>query len=159
MHTPAPTQSAELAWLAFIAAIAGVLLGVWQVLNPPARLSGFDLNQAMDAAGGQVPGDIESFYFFVPESGKSRDQEITELGQLLAQAAAEKDYIGVAGADAERNREALLAALEGIATGLNGATVVYLGPETHHAEVQAAVEKASGNFRFVRYPPLPDNAI
>lgn len=159
MNTPASTKQTGLAWLAFAAAVLGVLLAVWQVLNPRPELAGFNLNQAMDLAGAEVPEDIESFYFFVPEVGRSRRVEIGELSRLLTQAAAERDYIGLAGADAERNRDALLAALEEITTGLNGATVVYLGPEHHRVDIQAAVEKSSGLIKFVRYPPLPDNAI
>lgn len=159
MNTPAPTNQTGLAWLAFVAAVLGVLLAVWQVMNPRPELAGFNLNQAMEVAGAEVPKDLESFYFFVPEAGRSRRVEIIELSQLLTQAATEQDYIGLAGADAERNREALLAALKEITAGLNGATVVYLGPEEHRSDIQAAVEKSNGQVKFVPYPPLPDNAI
>ena len=87
MNTPAPTNQTGLAWLAFVAAVLGVLLAVWQVLNPRPELAGFNLNQAMDVAGAEVPKDLESFYFFVPEAGRSRRVEIIELSQLLTQLA------------------------------------------------------------------------
>lgn len=158
-HMQTPTQQTDLAWLTVAVVAAGLLLAVWQVLHPRLLIAGFDLNHAMDAAGAEVPSEIESFYFFVPESGRARSTEIAELSTLLAQAAAEQDYIGVAGADVERNREEFLEALENTTAGLNGATVVYLGPEAHRAELQAAVDSAGGTLRFVLYPPLPANAI
>lgn len=154
-----PTQQTSLAWFTVAVIVAGLLLAIWQVLHARPLIAGFNLNHAMDTAGTAVPSELDSFYFFVPESGRSRDTEITELSKLLGQAAAETDHIGVAGADVERNRAQLLAAIEATPAGLQGATVVYLGPDEHQAELRAAVEKTGGEFKFVRYPPLPDNAI
>lgn len=152
---PADTS---LAWLATGACLLGLLLAAVQLQRAPS-LAAFDLTTAMNTAGAEVPAGLDSFYFFVPEAGRSRDTEVAELSRLLGLAAAEKDHIGIAGADAERNRAELLAAIDEIPTGLHGATIVYLGPDNHRAELQAAVEKSGAQLKFVRYPPLPDNAI
>lgn len=148
----------SLAWLTVGACLLGLVFATVQVKQAPV-LAAFDLNAAMNVAGGEVPEGLESFYFFVPEAGRSRHDEIAELTRLLGLAAAEKDHIGIAGADAARNREEFLAALEGITTGLNGATIVYLGPDEHRVEIQAATDRSGAQLKFVRYPPLPDNAI
>src|SRR5689334_20605213 len=136
------------ALLVLALALAGA--GLWQHQRAlrAAQAAAFDLDEAMKLAGSQVPEDVESFYFFVLEHA---EDEAAELAEKLAQAAAEHDFIGVTGADAEYNREALLGALSSRRErNLEGLVIIYLGPPGHEAMLSAAAQARGADFRFVR---------
>ncbi len=145
---------------ALAASLAGLALGIHALVQTPPAPTAFDMNSAMEAAGQHVPERIESFYFFVPEVAKSHDDEVQELSGLLARAASEGDYIGIAGPDTERNLAELLAALKAHrAQGLKGLVLIYLGPESHRGNVETAVTESGASVKFVVYPSAPSNAI
>ncbi|MEK6805088.1 MAG: hypothetical protein AABY95_00375 [Pseudomonadota bacterium] len=147
---------------ALLIALGGIVLGVYALLQSPitGEVVGFDLNKAMEAAGAHVPEQIESFYFFVPEATRSHDEDVVELAALLAKAASERDYIGVAGPDTERNLTELLDALgKNRSNGLKGLILVYLGPETHRGTVETAVTTTGASVKFVLFPAPSINSI
>lgn len=115
--------------------------------------SSFNLDTAMRLAGTQVPPDLESFYFFAMIDEVPEAVDVTELGNKLLQAAAEHDYLGVAGPDPERNRRTLLAALNAHqADDLKAMVLIYLGPDSHRGDIGTAAQKAGFEVRFVSYP-------
>lgn len=145
---------------ALMATLAGLGIGMFALLRPVTAPPVFDMEGAMNAAGEYVPAQVESFYFFVPESTRSHEEEITELAALMAKAAAERDYFGVAGPEPSRNLKELLAALkQNQAKGLNGLSLVYLGPEEHRPHVETAVAESGASLKFVVYPAPPKNSI
>ena len=145
---------------ALVATLAGLAFGVYALLRPASTMTAFDINGAMTVAGEHVPEQIESFYFFVPESQRSRDEEVAELTSLLVKAAAERDYFGVAGPDTERNLAVLLDAIkENQAKGLHGLILVYLGPEEHRIHVETAVADSGASLKYVVYPAPSKNSI
>ncbi|WP_293393152.1 hypothetical protein [Nevskia sp.] len=113
----------------------------------------FNLDIAMRLAGTQVPEKTESFYFFPMVDEVPEAVDVHELGGKLMQAAQEHDYLGIAGPDPERNRRTLLAALAAHqADDLKTLVLIYLGPDSHRAEITAAAQKAGFEARFVTYP-------
>ncbi|MGQ3056468.1 MAG: hypothetical protein ACT6T0_04670 [Nevskia sp.] len=113
----------------------------------------FNLDTAMRLAGTQVPPELDSFYFFAMLEPAPEAQDIAELGSKMQAAARERDYLGVAGPDPERNRRTLLAALEAHhGEDLSGMILIYLGPDQHRAEVASAARAAGVELRFVAYP-------
>jgi hypothetical protein len=118
-----------------------------------AATAAYDLDAAMDLAGFQVPAEVESFYFFVLDPGA--DGETGELAQKLVQAAGENDFVGIAGADPEHNREVLRAALALTgARDLKGLIIIYVGPPDHEAELVPLVRATGAQLRFVTYRPI-----
>ncbi|WP_295686943.1 hypothetical protein [uncultured Nevskia sp.] len=113
----------------------------------------FNLDIAMRLAGTQVPAETESFYFFPMVDEVPEAVDVHELGVKLMQAAQEHDYLGIAGPDPERNRRTLLAALVAHqADDLKTLVLIYLGPDSHRADISAAGQKAGFETRFVTYP-------
>lgn len=113
----------------------------------------FNLNAAMRLAGEQVPPEVESYYFFAFVDEKPASEEIAELGAKLVIAAAEHEFLGISGPDAERNRRNLLGALAAHRDGsLAGLTLIYVGPEVHAAELAVATKAAGADLRYVVYP-------
>lgn len=160
MNSSADAPRSTLPLLALAVVLAGLGFGIYAAMRPAPAISMFNLDGAMHAAGEHVPEQIESFYFFVPEAARSEDEEVSELAGLLKKAALEKDYFGVAGPDAERNRSELLSALKrNRSDGLQGLVLVYLGPEVHRTEVESAVTGSGASVRFVIYPPLPKDSV
>ncbi len=157
--TDAPRSTLPI--FALLIALGGVAVGVYALLLRPASVATtFDMNKAMEAAGAHVPAQIESFYFFVPEADKSHDEDVTELASLLAKAASERDYIGVAGPDPSRNLAELLDALkQNQAKGLDGLSLVYLGPEEHRGPVESAASLTGASVKFVLFPAPSQNSI
>ena len=72
-------------------------------------------------------------------------------------AARERDYLGVAGPDAQRNRRTLLAAFDAQrGEDLSGMILIYLGPDSDRDAVASAAQAARVELRFVAYPePVP----
>ncbi len=116
--------------------------------------AGFNVTQAMELAGTQVPPEIESFYFFILE--REAPDESADLADKLGLAADAHDYVGIAGADARHNREVLLAAL-GAARGrvLTGLVIIYVGPADQEAELSVAIKATGAELRFVPYVQTP----
>ncbi|MBA4284819.1 MAG: hypothetical protein C0434_04735 [Xanthomonadaceae bacterium] len=140
----APTESPTEVAAADAAAPSGTL--------PDAA---FDLDIAMRLAGTQVPPELESFYFFAMLEPAPEAQDIAELGSKMQAAARERDYLGVAGPDPERNRRTLLAALDAHrGDDLSGMVLIYVGPDRHREAVSSAARAAKVELRFVAYPAL-----
>lgn len=119
----------------------------------------FNLDTAMRLAGTRVPAELDSFYFFAMIDEAPELVDVAELGDKLAQAAAEHDYLGVAGPDPERNRRTLLAALAARkATDLKALKLIYLGPDSHRAEISAAAQAAGFELHFLSYPAADDGS-
>lgn len=145
---------------ALVITAATAAIGGWLHLRLAAQQAaesdaGFNVTQAMELAGTQVPPEIESFYFFILE--REAPDESTDLADKLGLAADEHDYVGIAGADAKHNRKVLLAALDA-ARGrvLTGLVIIYVGPADHEAELTAVVKAAGAELRFVPYThPVP----
>ncbi|WP_293369949.1 hypothetical protein [Nevskia sp.] len=117
--------------------------------------SAFSLDTAMRLAGTQVPPELDSFYFFAMIEAAPEAQDIAELGKKLQAASAERDYLGIAGPDPERNRRTLLAALAAHRSeDLSGMILIYVGPDPQRAEVSAAAAAAKIELRFVAYPEV-----
>lgn len=145
---------------ALLATLTGLAVGVVALLRPVTAPPVFDMESAMNAAGKYVPEQVESFYFFVPETAKPHEEEVSELAGLLAKAASERDYFGVAGPEPERNLTELLAALkQNQSKDLHGLILVYLGPEEHRPHVETAVAGSGASVKFVVYPAPPKNSI
>lgn len=124
----------------------------------PATSAGpaFDLDTAMALAGQQVPPDLDSFYFFAMLEAEPQPGDVGELGEKMLAASSERDYLGVAGPDAERNRRTLLAAFEARrGDDLSGMILIYLGPARDRAEVEAAAAASRVTLRYVPYPAEP----
>jgi len=124
---------------------------------PSAALpdAAFDLDTAMRLAGSQVPPELDSFYFFAMLEPAPEAQDIAELGSKMQAAARERDYLGVAGPDSERNRRTLLAALDAHRDeDLSGMILIYVGPDSHRDTVSSAAQAAKVELRFVAYPVL-----
>ena len=116
----------------------------------------FNLDTAMRLAGTQVPPELESFYFFAMLEPVPEAQDIAELGSKMQAAARERDYLGIAGPDPERNRRTLLAALDAHrGEDLSGMILIYVGPASHRESVSGAAAAARVVLRFVAYPELP----
>lgn len=121
--------------------------------EPAVAPAAFNLDTAMRLAGTEVPPDLDSFYFFAMLEPAPEAQDIAELGSKMQAAARERDYLGVAGPDPERNRRTLLAALEAHrGEDLSGMILIYLGPDQHRADVASAASAAGVELRFVAYP-------
>lgn len=119
----------------------------------PAADSDFDLNTAMNLAGQQVPPELDSFYFFAMLEDEAQPGDVGELGAKMLAAASERDYLGVAGPDAERNRRTLLAAFDARrGDDLSGMILIYLGPDHDRAAVTAAAAASRVELRYVAYP-------
>jgi hypothetical protein len=113
-------------------------------------VAAYDLDHAMELAGLQVPDDVESFYFFVLDP--AADGESGELAQKLVQAAEERDFIGIAGADSDHNRDVLVAALAITGTrDLKGLVIIYVGPPDHEAALARVVNATGAQLKFVPY--------
>jgi hypothetical protein len=147
-------------WPAAVAvaiALAVLAAGTWRWnetrLQGRARaIAAYDVNMAMELAGAQVPATVESFYFFVLEADASGETE--ELAQKLVQAAGERDFVGITGADADHNRDVLRAALASAAAqDLRGLVIIYVGPADHEAELASLVRATGAQMRFVTYRP------
>lgn len=129
---------------------------VYAAPDGPA-IGGFDMNRAMALAGEQLPPNVESYYFFAFVDEVPAEQEIADLAQKLAQASQEHDFLGIAGADSERNRRNLLSALRANkGVDLGGVVIIYVGPADHREELTQAVQAAGAQFRFVTYPAASD---
>lgn len=134
-------------------------LGAWLHLRMAAQQAAefetaFNVNQAMELAGAEVPPGIESFYFFILE--RAAPDESSELADKLELAADENDYVGIAGADSKHNREVLLAALQRVLDAsrgrvLTGLVIIYVGPADQEAELTTVVKAAGAELRFVPY--------
>ena len=176
MTDPAPLPSRDARTAATIlVVIAAALLLAWRSPAdlPPAPVTAaaaaaeapaaatldaaFDLNVAMRLAGNQVPPELESFYFFAMLEPAPEAQDIAELGAKMQAAARERDYLGVAGPDAQRNRRTLLAAFDAQrGEDLSGMILIYLGPDSDRDAVASAAQAARVELRFVAYPePVP----
>lgn len=115
----------------------------------------FNLDTAMRLAGTQVPPELDSFYFFAMLEPAPEAQDIAELGSKMQAAASERDYLGIAGPDPERNRRTLLAALDAHrGEDLSGMILIYVGPVSHRQAVTDAAGAAKVELRFVAYPEL-----
>lgn len=115
--------------------------------------TGFSLDTAMRLAGAQVPPELESFYFFAMLEPAPEAQDIAELGLKMQAAASERDYLGIAGPDPERNRRTVLAAFDARRDDdLSGMILIYVGPISHREAVAAAARSAKVELRFVAYP-------
>lgn len=116
----------------------------------------FNLDTAMRLAGTQVPPELESFYFFAMLEPVPEAQDIAELGIKMQAAANERDYLGIAGPDPERNRRTLLGALDAHrGEDLSGMILIYVGPVSHRDSVSGAAAAAKVELRFVAYPEVP----
>ena len=139
--------------------LATAVLGAWLHLRMAEQQvtesdAGFNVTQAMELAGTQVPPEIESFYFFVLE--RETIDESVELADKMELAADEHDYVGIAGADAKHNRRVLLAALDAARDSvLTGLVIIYVGPVEQEAELTAVVTATGAELRFVPYSPTP----
>lgn len=119
----------------------------------PSVDTAFNLDTAMRLAGSQVPPELESFYFFAMLEPAPEAQEIAELGLKMQAAAAERDYLGIAGPEPTRNRRVLLAALDAHrGEDLSGMVLIYVGPVSDRDAVSAAASAAKVELRFVPYP-------
>ncbi len=176
-ENPAPRRDLITAVL-ICAGIAAALAAAYKAPNPaaeqqaaavipaaaPAEAAGgepinttFNLDMAMRLAGSQVPAETESFYFFPMVDEVPEPVDVHELGGKLIQAAKEHDYLGIAGPDPERNRRTLLAALAAHqADDLKTLVLIYLGPDSHRGDIEAAARKAGFEARFVTYPEPGD---
>jgi hypothetical protein len=149
---------------AILVAIAALLPLAWQS-PPPAAVAAveatpavggpaaFDLDAAMALAGRQVPQERDSFYFFVMLEPVPEAVDVAELGAKMLAASAERDFLGVAGPDADRNRRTLLAALDARrADDLSGMILIYLGPSRDRDAIGRAAAAARVELRYVDYP-------
>lgn len=146
---------------ALLLTLATALGGAWLqsrlASDPGHATTGYDMNFAIELAGTAVPEELESFYFF-PIDRRSPDQR-QELIAVLARAAAENDYVGITGADAEHNLTVLLAALAAPDAGtLVGLTIVYVGPAAHEGRLSASIARTGADLRIVDYVPAPADA-
>lgn len=141
--------------LTLATAAGGAWIGKkWQLQQAAAATAGFDFNLAIELAGAAVPEDLESFYFF-PLDRSSPDPG-PELQAVLIRAAAEHEYLGITGADAQYNLEVLLAALAAPrADTLAGLVIVYVGPAEHESQLRPSVNAAGAELQFVIYSPAP----
>lgn len=155
----APDPAAEQqAALAAATAIAAASLPAEADAGEPVNAD-FDLDTAMRLAGTQVPVELDSFYFFAMIDETPEVVDVAELGRKLMQAAQEHDYLGVAGPDPERNRRTLLAALAAHqADDLKPLVLIYIGPDSHRADIGAAAQTAGFELRYVSYPAAPASA-
>ena len=113
----------------------------------------FNLDTAMRLAGTQVPAELESFYFFAMLEPAPEAQDIAELGLKMQAAAAEHDFLGIAGPEPARNRRTLLAALDAHrGEDLSGMVLIYVGPVSDRDAVSAAALASKVELRFVPYP-------
>lgn len=121
----------------------------------PAPAAGYDLDLAMNLAGDQVPPYVDEFYFFVLDV--DANGETAELADTLVRAASEHDFLGIAGADPEHNRDILLAALTVPRDRtLQGLIIIYVGPADQEADLADFVRDTGAELRFVPYvPPAP----
>lgn len=114
----------------------------------------FRMEVAIELAGTAVPEGVESFYFFPIERG-APDVE-SELQAMLARAAAEHDYVGITGIDADYNLATVTAALAAPREGdLSGLVIVYVGPAEHEAPLRESVTATGAELRYVHYSPAP----
>ena len=150
-----------LAALLLTVAMAGG--GAWLQSRWPAPESGtvgtaaYDINVAIELAGTVVPAEIESFYFF-PIDPAASDQA-PELATVLLRAAAEHDFVGITGTDAQNNLVIVLAALDAASAGaLAGAVIVYVGPAEHESRLRPSIARAGAELRLVHYAPSPADA-
>lgn len=119
-----------------------------------AQSSHYDSVAAMDAAGRQVPAQVESYSFFLFDAIERIERDTRELSERLAPAAAEKDYVGLTGPDPERNRVALKAALvANTGRDLTGLTLIYLGPSGDAPAIRALIDGSGASLRYVVFPP------
>lgn len=136
-----------------IALLCAALL--WTPLALAAPLPDFDRNAAMDLAGLQVPAEVESFYFFILTEATAK-VDAADLAEKLQAAAAERDYIGIIGADPELNLKTLRAALRACAgKPLKGAVVIFLGPADQREAVDGQLRGTGAELRYVTYPVAP----
>lgn len=165
--TALPSRDLKTAATLCVGIAAAMLLG-WRSPDPVAAASAgqavatapaasvdaaFNLDTAMRLAGTQVPPELDSFYFFAMLEPAPEAQDIAELGLKMQAAASERDYLGIAGPDPERNRRTLLAALDARSgDDLSGMILIYVGPIAHRDVVAAAAQSAKVELRFVPYP-------
>ncbi|MBI2383243.1 MAG: hypothetical protein HYV18_04140 [Gammaproteobacteria bacterium] len=150
--TSPPAVAAALITLA----LAG-LLGVrtwerYQALQKIAAVP-FDIDEAMNLAGRQVPNEVTSFYFFVLDTPTSLRRDAEELATKMQAAALEHDYLGITGPDPNRNLRTVLRALEAVrGKDLRGLVVIYLGPPDHRRHLSAPIAGSGARFLFVEFP-------
>ena len=141
---------------ALTATLAVAAIGFWLNARAPHPLvtggAPFDLDTAMALAGGEVPSQIEDFYFFPLDRNVAG--ESVELSEKLTLAAAQREYLGVAGADPEHN---LTVVLDALATNgrrdLSGLILIYIGPVEQKDKLASAVSVTGAELRFVPYAP------
>lgn len=149
----APSAVATLLTLA--TAAGGAWLGTRWHQQQGVAAQAYSMNTAIELAGAAVPEGVESFYFF-PLDAAAPDPG-PELLAMLQQAAAEHEYVGITGADAQYNLDTLLAVLAAPRDGsLAGLVIVYVGPADHEARLRASVTGAGAELHFVTYSPTPD---
>ncbi|MGH8516633.1 MAG: hypothetical protein ACREUE_04150 [Panacagrimonas sp.] len=113
----------------------------------------FDLPEAMTAAGEQVPPQVETYSFFYIKTSQTLKQDTQDLVGRLGEAAAENDYVGLAGPNPAWTRSVLDAAIAAHpGQSLKGLTLIYLGPSTDAPAVRALVERSGATLRYVVHP-------
>lgn len=164
---PAPNHDLRAA-AAILLAIGAALPLAWRdaPAAPPAAIAeaapasavaadagAFNLDTAMALAGREVPKERDSFYFFAMLDPAPEAADVAELGAKMRAASAERDFLGVAGPDADRNRRTLLAALDvRRADDLSGMILIYLGPSRDREAIGRAAAAARVELRYVDYP-------
>lgn len=117
-------------------------------------VTGFALEEAFAVAGAEVPEEVKSFSFFAYTKDTPAEQEIAQLTERLVEASKAKEFLGICGPDAARNRRNLLTALEANqGKDLSGVIILFLGPETEREAVTQAAERAGAPLRFLVFPP------
>lgn len=113
---------------------------------------GYDLEEAMTLAGKEVPETTQEYAFFALVEDPVPADEVSGLAAALRSASDDRDFVGIAGPDPERNRRSTLAALRRSGDALNGLTVIYVGPAAHREELTRAVRASGAEIRYVTYP-------
>lgn len=119
----------------------------------PEIANGFALDEAFALAGAEVPEEVKTFSFFAYTGDTPAEQEIAQLTERLIEASKAKEFLGICGPDATRNRRNLLAALEAThGRDLSGVIILFLGPETEREAVTKAAAQAGAPLRFLVFP-------
>lgn len=116
--------------------------------------TGFAVDEAFAMAGAEVPADVQSYSFFAYTTDAPAEQEIEELTKRLVEASKAKEFLGICGPDAARNRRNLVTALEANhGQDLSGVIILFLGPESEREAVTKAAARAGAPLRFLLFPP------
>ena len=121
-------------------------------LSNPDLIPGYDSNKAMNLSGSFVPRHVQGYYFIEILDDASDASYTSEILQLMQQAHADQDLLGIIGEDAARLRRLVLASLEQTAPGsLSDATIIIIARPQDESVLRPAIEASGAELRFGIY--------